>query len=226
MFVPTIICPHCRAENRPRSLSALDCENCGRSIDPRESAGSAEAFVRKQRKLRRKPEISTGPLESDEADELLEWILELPPAEIPIDEHAERRAFEPRAWLGWLTTPWRRVSAATRRRRREWLYSDTVVGLTDDRVVINHYYWPLGKKRIRYSDIRSFDVRPLKAWHGQFRVHGVDHLGRWYSRDRHRGEKERAIDLDVGRLIHPVLTPDDIDKVLDILEAKATTAAR
>jgi hypothetical protein len=94
----------------------------------------------------------------------------------------------------------------------------------EDGIAINRYYWPFGRKRIRYAEIRDFTARPLAAWHGQFRVHGVDHLGRWYSRDRHRGEKERAIDLTVGRVIRPVLTPDDPDKVLAILEREVDRA--
>ncbi len=219
--MPTIICQHCRTENRPRGLSALDCESCGRSIDPRDARGGAEAYVRRQRKLRNKS--TSGPLGSDEADELLEWVLELPPAEASLDPDSGPRGF--RSWgpLSGLARPWRWIGAASRRRRRELIYSDSVVRLREDGIVINSYYWPFGSKRIAYADIRGFDVRPLKAWHGQFRVHGIDHLGRWYSRDRHRGEKERAIDLRVGLLIHPVLTPDDIDKVIAILETKVTT---
>ena len=51
-------------------------------------------------------------------------------------------------------------------------------------------------------------------------MHGIDHRGRWYSRDRHRGEKELAIDLDVGGSIRPVLTPEDPDSVIDILRER------
>ena len=225
MVVPTIICPHCRTENRPRAISALDCESCGRSIDPRDARGSAEVFVRKQRKFRRKSTGTVGPLGSEESDELLEWVLELPPAEASVDLDSGPHGFRSASLLSGLARPWRSMGEASRRRRRKWLYSDGVVRMSEDGIVINHYYWPFGRKRIAYADIRGFDVRPLKAWHGQFRVHGIDHLGRWYSRDRHRGEKERAIDLRVGLLLHPVLTPDDIDKVIAILETKVTTSA-
>jgi hypothetical protein len=218
--VPTIICPKCTAENSARSLSALTCEDCGRSIDPRESGDSPKAFVRKQRKLRRKSKSSAEPLGQDEADELLEWVVDLPPTEAMDEEPAEPRAPAVRRLSRLITAPWRRLQGVSRRRRREWIYTDTVVRMSEDELVINRYYWPFGKKRIPYTDIRSFSSRPLKAWHGQYRVQGVDHRGRWYSRDRHRGDKEQAIDLTVGRLIHPVLTPDDFDDVIDILEQK------
>ncbi len=217
--MPTIICPTCGTANRPAGLSALDCTGCARTIDPRQLGGSPETFIRRQRKLRKKSE--SGTLGEDEADELLEWILSLPADEGLLGEDAEPlRRSSPR-FFGLLTGPWRWMRANARRQRPGWLYADSVVRMGDDGIVISGYYWPIGRKRIPYIEIRGFASRPLRAWHGQYRVQGVDHRGRWYSRDRHRGEKEQAIDLTVGRLIHPVLTPDDVDAVLEILDQKA-----
>jgi hypothetical protein len=217
--VPTIICPQCRTENQPAGLSALTCESCHRTIDPRRVDSSAKVFIRRQRKLRKKSGV---PLEQDEAVELLEWVLGLPPDDVGLEEDAEPQRGGLRRLIGLLARPWHWRMATARRPRHEWLYTDTVVRMGEERIVINRYYWPVGRKRIPYTAIRGFTARPLNPWHGQFRVHGIDHRGRWYSRDRHRGEKERAIDLAVGKLIHPVLTPDDIDMVLGILERKVT----
>lgn len=150
-------------------------------------------------------------------------MIDLPPEEVATEENTGLRRSDVRSLVGrMLAAPSRLRTALGRRQRREWLYSDSVVRMGEEEIVINAYYWPLGRKHIPYAEIRSFDARPLKAWHGQFRIQGVDHRGRWYSRDRHRGEKERAIDLTVGRLIHPVLTPDDPDAVLEILERQVT----
>ncbi|MDH3250906.1 MAG: hypothetical protein OEQ47_18195 [Acidimicrobiia bacterium] len=218
--MPTIICPQCTTANRPAGLSALGCESCGRTIDPRELDASAEAFVRRQRTLRKRSKSSPGPLGSDEVDEMLEWVLDLPPPETPTDPDTSSR--DPRRPIRLLTDSWLWRVAIARRRPRTWLYTDSVVSMGEAGLVIKRYYWPVGRKRIPYAEIRSFNARPLRAWHGQYRVQGIDHLGRWYSRDRHRGEKERAIDLTVGKLIRPVVTPDDIDAVLEILELEIT----
>ena len=99
-----------------------------------------------------------------------------------------------------------------------WLYRDDVVKLDEHAITIRAYYWPFGSKRIPYEEIQRFERRPLKSGHGQFRVQGIDLRRRWYSRDRKRGEKELAIDLDVGKPIRPVLTPDDPIEVLAILQ--------
>jgi hypothetical protein len=221
--VPTIICPHCRTENQPAGLSALNCESCHRTIDPRELGSSTKDFIRRQRRLRKKSGVA---LQQDEADELLEWVLGLPPHEVPIEAGAEQRRLSLNKLMSLLPGPCRWSTAMARRQRRKWLYTDTVVRMGEDGLVINRYYWPVGRKRIPYTAIRRFTARPLAAWHGQYRVQGIDHRGRWYSRDRHRGEKERAIDLTVGKLIRPVLTPDDVDAVLHILERKVTILER
>ncbi len=219
--MPPIICPHCRTENEPAGLSALDCTACGRTIDPRQLGDSAEAFVRRQRRLRKRAKSSVGPLGPEEADELLEWVLDLPRDEMPMEADAEVPSGQ--SLIGLLAGPWRRLVAVSRRRPDEWLYRDSVVRMSHDAIVIRRYYWPLGRKRIRYGEIRGFTARPLRPWHGQFRIQGVDHRGRWYSRDSNRPEKDRAIDLAVGRVIRPVLTPDDVDTVLEILEREVTS---
>ncbi len=109
-------------------------------------------------------------------------------------------------------------------RRRDWLYSDDIVKLDEERIVVRRYYWPFGSKRIRYSKIRRVRPRPLKAWHGQYRVQGIDFRRRWYSRDRHRGERETAIDLSIGNILRPSITPEDPVLVLEILQRMAPNA--
>ena len=123
-----------------------------------------------------------------------------------------------------ITNRIRHALARLRTARSQWLYRDDVVKLNDSQVVIRHYYWPFGSKRVPYTSIAGYHRRPLKAWHGQFRVHGIDQKGRWYSRDRHRGEKETAIDLSIGRRIRPVLTPHDVEKVTEILDNQIARA--
>ena len=118
-----------------------------------------------------------------------------------------------------------RLREAARNRSERWLYRDDVVRMDEVGIVIHNYYWPLGNKRIGYADISSFTRRGLKTWQGQHRVHGIDLRGRWYSRDRHRGEKELAIDLDVGGRIRPVLTVRDPDTVMRLLRQRLGSPA-
>jgi hypothetical protein len=113
---------------------------------------------------------------------------------------------------------------AVSRRRGPWLYRDDGVRLNEQEIVIARYFWPFGRKRIPYAAIERVTRRPLKPWHGQFRVHGIDLWGRWYPHDRARGDKDIAIDLHVGGAIRPVLTPDEPEEVLEILQRRVAKA--
>lgn len=116
------------------------------------------------------------------------------------------------------------VPVLRRGHQQRWLYADDVVRMNDETIAIRRYYWPRGRKRIDYRDIREQKTRTLTAWKGQYRLHGMDLRGRWYSRDRNRAEKDLAIDLDVGKRIRPVITPDDPTQVLEILNQRTATS--
>lgn len=100
------------------------------------------------------------------------------------------------------------------------LYADGVVRVDPDGLTVRRYYWPRGRKRIPFDTIREYRTHALTMGHGQYRVHGIDRRGRWYSRDRRRQDKPLAIVLDVGRRIRPVLTPADPQAVLSILDQR------
>jgi hypothetical protein len=66
------------------------------------------------------------------------------------------------------------------------LYSDTLVEITDDAICFKDYYFPVGSKSVRFSDIeRIMAVKP--NWHnGQYRIQGTGDLQTWFPRDWHR----------------------------------------
>lgn len=104
-----------------------------------------------------------------------------------------------------------------RRTSRPW-YADEVVRIGHDGLTVRGYYWPVGRKRIPFDAIRNVHTHALTMGRGQYRVHGIDRHGRWYSRDRTRSDKSLAIVLDLGGRIRPVLTPADPQTVLALLD--------
>jgi hypothetical protein len=58
---------------------------------------------------------------------------------------------------------------------------------------------------------------------GQWRIWGMGIAPYWYHRDDDRPNKTRCIVLDVGAVIRPVITPDNVDAVLAILADKVRT---
>lgn len=103
------------------------------------------------------------------------------------------------------------------------LYQDQWITCTDDAILLRWYYlW--GTKRIPYTAIRSVqrvDVTPL---HGKGRIWGSANLKYWASLDPGRPGKEAALILDVGGMVSPFITPDDVGAVADIIKERARLA--
>jgi hypothetical protein len=100
------------------------------------------------------------------------------------------------------------------------LYEDKRITCDDDGITIHDYYFPRGDKRIAYRDIRSFDQRKLGLLTGKWRIWGTGHPGYWYHLDPKRPSKTKAVVIDKGDSVKAVITPDDPDAVLHILEDK------
>lgn len=91
-------------------------------------------------------------------------------------------------------------------------YDDGRVACTEQEIVIKHYYFPLGDKRIRYSDIRQVVVSPIGTM-GKWRIHGSGDLTHWFNFDPRRPRKDVALVLHLNGAIRPVITPDDPERV-------------
>jgi hypothetical protein len=101
------------------------------------------------------------------------------------------------------------------------LYDDGLVKLDRDGLTIRRYYFPLGtSKRIRYDQIRGVQMRHMGAFTGKGRLWGTGDFQHWFPWDSNRPRKDKALILDVGRRIRPVITPDDPDRVLAILQER------
>ncbi len=96
------------------------------------------------------------------------------------------------------------------------LYDDGRIRCDDVGILIRWYY-PWGAKRISYASIRTVTDRPLTGWTGRWRLWGSGDLVHWYHLDLQRPNKRVALEIDVGRRIRPMITPDDAPAVLTIL---------
>ena len=96
------------------------------------------------------------------------------------------------------------------------LYQDKWITCTDNAITIRWYY-PWGPKSIPYRAIRSaqrVDIGPL---HGTGRLWGTANPRYWASLDPGRRGKAVALILDVGTLVKPFITPDDVPRVAEII---------
>jgi hypothetical protein len=100
------------------------------------------------------------------------------------------------------------------------LYEDDRITCDDDGITVKNYYFPIGRKRIAYSEIRSFDQHKMGILTGRYRIWGATDPRYWFHLDPKRPGKSKAVVIDKGDWVKAVLTPDDPDAVLHILEEK------
>jgi len=111
------------------------------------------------------------------------------------------------------------------RRNAAILYRDKRIVCDEERLIIYQYYFPFGgAKEIPYRDIKGLEVYPMGFWTGKGRIWGGT-FTLWLNLDWRRFSKDQAIILQLGRVVAPVITPDDVPAVVKILEQKTRLKA-
>lgn len=99
------------------------------------------------------------------------------------------------------------------------LYEDEYIVCDDDAITIHYYYFPLGSKRIPYQKIRHLETQKMDLLSGGGRIWG-GFINYWLNLDPKRPWKNKLIIIDEGEITKPVITPDDCDRVWQILQEK------
>jgi len=103
------------------------------------------------------------------------------------------------------------------------LYRDRWIECTTEALIIRGYYFPFGnKKTIAYERIQGMREIAMGPLTGRGRIWGSGDFRHYANFDPGRPHKKRALILDLGKFIRPVITPDDIDQVKAIIEARLT----
>ena len=74
----------------------------------------------------------------------------------------------------------------------EPLYSDKLVDLYFDRLVLKNYYFPFGRSKvIQLIDIASFEVFPCTIMSGKYRIWGSGNFRTWFPLDTQRPKRDK-----------------------------------
>jgi hypothetical protein len=99
------------------------------------------------------------------------------------------------------------------------LYEDDRITCTPSALVIRGYYFPIARaKTVPYRDIRG--VEEIELGSGRGRIWGAADPRYWFHLDLHRPRKRFALVLDLGKLVHPVITPEDTSRVKAIIDQR------
>lgn len=102
----------------------------------------------------------------------------------------------------------------------EILYEDKYVKVTNRRLVVYHYHFFLGlSKEIPLKKIRSVVMKDIDGW-VKYRMWGMSwkHWWRWFHLDVSRHKKKKFIEIDLGKLVVPAITPEDPERVYQLLQ--------
>lgn len=101
------------------------------------------------------------------------------------------------------------------------LYDDGRLLLDEEGVTLRRYYFPLGtSKRIRYDQIQRVRAQSMGWLTGRGRGWGSAHPGYWLPLDLDRPRKSTLIVLELGGHVKPSFSPDDPERVLQLLRQR------
>jgi hypothetical protein len=98
-------------------------------------------------------------------------------------------------------------------------YDDGLIACGSDALLIRRYTLLLRPRRVPYSDIRNvtkLQLGTMRKW----RIWGSGDFLHWWNFDARRPRKEIALALDVGGRVRPTITPDDPQRVVEILRRR------
>jgi len=104
-------------------------------------------------------------------------------------------------------------------------YDDGRIVCGHDRLEIHSYYFPFGSKVVPYAQIRGLQRIQIKgAWTGRWRLWGTGNPRYWANLDISRRKKRVGFVVDLGRLVSPIVTPDDPDAFESAVRIRAHLA--
>jgi hypothetical protein len=106
------------------------------------------------------------------------------------------------------------------------LYGDRSITCTADELLVRGYYAPFGiRKRIPYSAVTGVETIGISPVTGKSRIWGTMRIDRWAHLDPKRTSKHTALLVHTGGRVASFITPDDPDRVQQILAERAGRAS-
>lgn len=103
----------------------------------------------------------------------------------------------------------------------EIIYSDKLVEMTKDTILFRVYYFPFGKKLIKWSELENVEVKEPTLLNGKYRIHGSGDFKTWFPRDGKRPSRDKIFIINLlNKRSRIGFTVEDSEKVISILKLK------
>ncbi len=63
------------------------------------------------------------------------------------------------------------------------LYTDKLVEIDDDSILVRNYYYPFGNKRVNFDNVDNIVVLKPTLWSGKYRFYGSGDFRAWFPPD-------------------------------------------
>jgi hypothetical protein len=101
------------------------------------------------------------------------------------------------------------------------LYSDSLLEISDEAILLRHYYFPWGDRRVPFEQVESIEVFPLTFLSGRWRISGSGDFRTWWPADWNRPSRDRAFRVILrGRWSRIAFTAEDAATVQALLRHK------
>ena len=102
------------------------------------------------------------------------------------------------------------------------VYSDRLVTLTENALILKRYYFPFGARQVRLDEIGKVRVMRPTLMNGKWRLWGTGNFKTWFPLDLHRPERERVFIMEFKRQWKQIgFTVEHWEKFRDLLRARA-----
>lgn len=99
-------------------------------------------------------------------------------------------------------------------------YSDKLIEIGQDSILIRNYYFPFGSKRVYFSDIERITVHKPTLLSGKYRYMGTGDFRTWFSPDN-RTKRDKIFIMKIkNKWWRAGFTAEDSQTVLNLLKDK------
>lgn len=105
------------------------------------------------------------------------------------------------------------------------LYSDGLIDITDDAVVLKRYYFPFGSRRVPFSDIQRIDKEEPTLLNGKWRLWGTGTFTTWFPLDWRRPFRDRMFFITLSNTkLRIGFTVENSERVSEIFRQRGVAA--
>jgi hypothetical protein len=102
------------------------------------------------------------------------------------------------------------------------VYSDKLVEINDDSILVRDYYYPFGNKRVSFGDVESIVVKKPSLLSGKYRYYGTGDFRTWFPPDN-RTSRDKIFIIKIKKKWWRIgLTVENSQTVFNLIKDKCS----